>query len=433
VIYEDLIFFWLAFLLVELAPSLDLGLSVWFLVLLFLFKEVLFFLVLTSFKKALPLNSRLPRRVHILIFLMIFSFFTADLSIFGVKSLFEDRYFGLLPPLLLFFHYYLPARILLYNLNLKYLRLFFALLFPLLLLYLLEETADYLSFDYPLRTGSFILLILVIAPALMVKVLPVYELSSPYLRNLIESFTSALKIKFRNILVLEPIGPRLYTAGVLGFFPPFRYLFFSEPLLKVLDEDEVLGVLAHEVAHLRNHHGLWLFLLLFSFTLYLLNSLFLFFLPFALMFEDVDAFSDFFETNKEILEIILSFYLIILAFLFFRYIFAYFLRSLEREADMFACYYLGSEVPLVKALYKVGEATGQLFEKSWHHYGLYERIYFLRKMFSHEGLDKEFFIKKKKRIRWLILFWLLLNLFLGLIFQYLGAPFFERLLKFFLN
>jgi STE24 endopeptidase len=433
VIYEDLIFFWLAFLLVELAPSLDLGLNIWSLVLLFLFKEALFFLGLAFFKKALPLNSRLPRRVHFLIFLMIFSFFTADLSIFGVKSLFEDRYFGLIPPLLLFFHYYLPARILLYNLNLKYLRLLFALLSPLLLLYLLEETADYLSFDYPLRTGSFILLILVIAPALMVKVLPVYELSSPYLRNLIENFTSALKIKFRNILVLKPIGPRLYTAGVLGFFPPFRYLFFSEPLLMVLDEDEVLGVIAHEVAHLRNHHGLWLFLLLFSFTLYLLNSLFLFLLPFALMFEDVDAFSEFFETNKEILEIILSFYLMIFAFFFFRYIFAYFLRSLEREADMFACYYLGSEVPLVKALYKVGEATGQLFEKSWHHYGLYERISFLRKMFSQEGLSKEFFVKKKRRIRWLILFWLLLNLFLGLIFQYLGAPFFERLLKFFLN
>jgi len=433
VIYEDLIFFWLAFLIVELAPTLDLGLSAWSLVLLFLFKEVLFFLVLISLKKALPLNSKLPRRVHFLIFLMIFSFFTADLSIFGIKSLFEDRYFGLIPPLLLFFHYYLPARILLYNLNLKYSRLFFALLSPLLLLYLLEETADYLSFDYPLRTGSFIFLILVIAPALMVKVLPVYELSSPYLRNLIENFTRVLKIKFRKILVLKPIGPRLYTAGVLGFFPPFRYLFFSEPLLKVLDEDEVLGVIAHEVAHLRNHHGLWLFLLLFSFTLYLLNLLFLFFLPFAFMFEDVDAFSEFFETNKEILEIILSFYLMIFAFLFFRYIFAYFLRSLEREADLFACYYLGSEVPLVKALYKVGEATGQLFEKSWHHYGLYERISFLKKMFSQEGLSKEFFVKKKKRIRWLILFWLLLNLFLGLIFQYLGAPFFERLLKFFLN
>jgi STE24 endopeptidase len=433
VIYEDLIFFWLAFLIVELAPSLNLGLSVWSLVFLFLFKEVLFFIVLAFFKKALTLSSRPPREVHFLIFLMIFSFFTADLSIFGVKSLFEDRYFGLIPPLLLFLHYYLPARILLYNLNLKYLRLFFALLSPLLLLYLLEETADYLSFDYPLRTGSFILLILVVAPALIVKILPVYELSSPYLSNLIENFTRALKIKFRNILVLEPIGPRLYTAGVLGFFPPFRYLFFSEPLLKVLDEDEVLGVLAHEVAHLRNHHGLWLFLLLFSFTLYLLNSLFLFFLPFAFMFEDVDAFSEFFEKNKEILEIFLSFYLMIFAFFFFRYIFAYFLRSLEREADMFACYYLGSEVPLVKALYKVGEATGQLFEKSWHHYGLYERISFLRKMFSQDGLSKEFFVKKKRRIRWLILFWLLLNLFLGLIFQYLGAPFFERLLKFFLN
>jgi Peptidase family M48. len=67
----------------------------------------------------------------------------------------------------------------------------------------------------------------------------------------------------------------------------------------VLDEDEVLGVLAHEVAHLRNHHGLWLFLLLFSFTLYLLNSLFLFFLPFALIFEDVDAFLNFLKQTKK--------------------------------------------------------------------------------------------------------------------------------------
>ncbi len=432
-IYEDLIFFWLAFLIVELTPSLNLGLDFWSLALLFILKETFFFLLLASFKKAFSLSRRPPRSVHFLIFLMIFSFFNADLSIFGVKSLFEDRYFGLIPSLLLFLHYYLPARILLYNLNLKYLRLLFALLFPLLLLYLLEETADYFSFDFPLRTVSFILLILVIAPAMMVKILPVYELSSPYLRKLIQNFAIGLKIKFRNILILEPIGPRLYTAGVLGFFPPFRYLFFSEPLLKVLDEDEVLGVLAHEIAHLRNHHGLWLFLLLFSFSLYLLNSLFLFFLPFALTFEDVDAFSEFFEKNKGILEIVLSFYLVILAFIFFRYIFAYFLRSLEREADMFACYYLGSETPLVKALYKVGEVTGQLFEKSWHHYGLYERISFLRKMFSYEVLGKEVFVKKKKRIRRLILLWLLLNLFLGLIFQYLGAPFFERLLKFFLN
>ena len=432
-IYEDLIFLWFAFLLVELTPPLDLGLNSWFLVFLFLSKEVLFFLILILFRKALPSSSRPPRSVHILIFLMIFSFFTADLSIFGVKKFFEDRYFGLIPSFLLFFHYYLPTRILLHNLNLKYTRLLSALLFPLLLLYLLEETAEYFTFDYPFRTVSFIFLILTLAPAMMVKILPVYELSSGYLRNLIENFARALRIKFRNILVLEPIGARLYTAGVLGFVPPFRYLFFSEPLLKVLDEDEVLGVLAHEIAHLRNHHGVWLFLLLLSFALYLLNLLFLFFLPFALTFEDVDAFSEFFEKNKGLFEISLSIYLIIFAFIFFRYIFAYFLRSLEREADLFACYYLGSEAPLVKALYKVGEVTGQLFEKSWHHYGLYERISFLRRVFAREGLEKGFFVKKKRRIRYLILLWLLLNLFLGLIFQYLGAPFFERLLKFFLN
>jgi len=431
VIYEDLIYFWLAFLIFELTPSLNIEFGFIFLTFLFLFKEGLFFFLLGWLKIAHSSGlsgSRIPRSLRSFTLLMIFVFYTADLSIFGVKSLLEDRYFGLIPPLLLFLHYFLPARIILYNLNFNYIRLLFAILLPLLLIYTLEETADYFGLNYPLRTVSFILLILVFAPLLMVKILPVYELPSGYLRSLIENFAKALKVNFQNIFILKSVGPRLYTAGVLGFIPPFRYLFFSEHLLRVLDEDDVVAVLAHEVAHLRNHHGLWLFFLLLSFPVYLVNSLFLFFLPFPFIFEDVESFSEFFERHKSFFEIFLAFYFIILAAVFFRYIFAYFLRSLEREADLFACYYLGEATPLIKALHKIGEVTGQLFEKSWHHYGLYERITFLRNIFG-----QNFSYQHKKRVRLIIALWLLLNLTIGLIFQYIGAPFVDKLLKFFLN
>ncbi|MEQ9460135.1 MAG: M48 family metalloprotease [Phycisphaeraceae bacterium] len=48
------------------------------------------------------------------------------------------------------------------------------------------------------------------------------------------------------------------NAAVLGIVWPFRYLLISDTILDHLRKEEVVGVLAHEVAHVRERHAVWL-------------------------------------------------------------------------------------------------------------------------------------------------------------------------------
>ncbi|QDU71893.1 M48 family metallopeptidase [Mucisphaera calidilacus] len=51
---------------------------------------------------------------------------------------------------------------------------------------------------------------------------------------------------------------RLANAAVLGLAWPLRYVLISDTILDHLPKSQVLGVLAHEVAHVRERHALWL-------------------------------------------------------------------------------------------------------------------------------------------------------------------------------
>ena len=66
--------------------------------------------------------------------------------------------------------------------------------------------------------------------------------------------------------------------------------------------------------------------------------------------------------------------------LYFRYVFGYFSRLFERQADLFV-YPL--DIPpqyMIEALDEVGIATGNTHHlANWHHYGIQQRIDFLKK------------------------------------------------------
>ncbi len=47
---------------------------------------------------------------------------------------------------------------------------------------------------------------------------------------------------------------QMVNAAISGFFPPLRYLFVSDGLLRRLTADEVLAVAAHELGHCRHRH-----------------------------------------------------------------------------------------------------------------------------------------------------------------------------------
>lgn len=430
-IYEDLLAFWLAFLIWEfLTNSLDLSLSSHWKIILFFGKEFLFFSLLLILRKKLYLKSgALSITIERLILVLAFLLFTGDLIFFGFKTALSEYYFGSILALLWFAHYYLLVKLLLYPLTFGYVRILAGLLLPFFLLIGLDESFEFLEFQFPGQFMLSLLFVLILSPYIIIKIWPVKRMLRGFLRGLITDFLGSLGIRLRDFLILPSVGPRFYTAGILGFIPPFRYLFFSSGLLEILDEREILGVVAHEAGHLKGKHGFYLLIVLLSFPLLILNAFYVFILIFSLFFDNHHSLENFLKGPKALyLEIALGVGFILLSYFFFRYIFAFFLRSLEREADLLALCFLKDPQPLISALSKIGEITGQLYRKSWHHYGLWERINYLEYASIHPHVISKHF----NRTRRLLILWLALNVMPIVILLSLEVGLASWLLKFFL-
>lgn len=431
-IYEDLLALWLAYLIWELLPtytSLDLALELK--LFLFLGKEIFFFFSLLFWgRRALFWKSEKNIFLERLFILIAFALFVLDLLFFNFKRVFSAYYFAEVFIIFWFLHYYFFIKFVFYRLNFQYFRILLGLYLPFFILILADNFFELLDIHFP---GKFVLLllgILALSPYLVIKIWPVRRIPEGYLRELLSRFFKSLDLKMRDYLILPRIGAKFYTAGVLGFIPPFRYLFFSEGLLEVVSPEEILGILAHEAGHLKKKHGLLLFLLLLTFPLSLLNSLYFFLLIFSFFFENPEEIGEFLKGPYGVyFDLALALYLFFYAVLFFRVIFAYILRSLEREADLYALSVLKDPSSLISSLYKIGTLTGQLYRKSWHHYGLWERIHFLRYASENPQVIKRHSLKLRK----FFLLWVLLNLLLVVLFTYLGADVLERVLKIFLG
>ena len=66
--------------------------------------------------------------------------------------------------------------------------------------------------------------------------------------------------------------------------------------------------------------------------------------------------------------------------IYFRFIFGYFIRNFERQADLYVFKAQGTSAPLIRSFEKIAVLSGNIRdEKSWHHFGIGERIDFLEK------------------------------------------------------
>jgi STE24 endopeptidase len=347
-----------------------------------------------------------------------FIFYIIDLSFFNFKTYLDKIYFSSLIGILWFLHYMFLVRFLLLRLTLNYLKILLGIILPVLLLVIFQDIFSIFNLNFEGEFFLFLIFIIIFSPFLIIKIWPVNPLDDLALREIILNFLKKNKVKINEIYVLGNLGKKLYTAGIIGFLPPFKYLFFSKPLLSILSPEEILGVVAHEIGHLKKRHNFWLLLLLLNLPLFLLTFLILSFLI-AYYFSPqlIDIIKNK-ETLPVSLEISLGIGLIFLAFIYIRYIFSFFLRQFEREADFLSAIILKSPQPIISALFKIGEVTGQLYRKSWHHYGIFERIEFLKNVL----INEEIFNKTQKkflRIRIILLLWIILNLALILVILYL--------------
>ncbi len=170
----------------------------------------------------------------------------------------------------------------------------------------------------------------------------------------------------------------VHTAAIIGIIPRFRYIMFTKRLLDELSEKSIDAILIHEIGHSYRKHLLILPLIIFGmfisagiFSLFFSEGIYQ-----VIVIQNNIHPSKFWEVLVP-LSILIP-YALIMA-LYFRFIFGYFSRLFERQADLHG-YEIG--IPpqdMIDALDEIGKVTGGTHDHpSWHHFSIRERINFLK-------------------------------------------------------
>lgn len=101
------------------------------------------------------------------------------------------------------------------------------------------------------------LVIFALIPPLMVRVWDTVSIPPGELRHGLESLARSHGVRVRDFLIWRTGGAML-NGAVIGLTPWLRYVVLTDALLDHLPEREIEAVAAHEVAHVRKHHMVWL-------------------------------------------------------------------------------------------------------------------------------------------------------------------------------
>lgn len=225
----------------------------------------------------------------------------------------------------------------------------------------------------------FLLILTTAAPPLLVHLWRCKKLPESPLRHAIVELCRQQRVGYREIMLWPPFEGRMATAAVVGAFPFSRYLLITPDLVRLLNGEEIIAVMSHELGHVRYRH--LLFFLLFFLTFFFFNYLY-FDLGIAWLITTapINALINSEIRGQEIFFSLLEMLpLLLLYLLFFRYVFGFFLRNFERQADLATLDTPGLGPFLVSAFEKLGYILGQAGKKpNWHHFNIPQRVGFLK-------------------------------------------------------
>ena len=199
------------------------------------------------------------------------------------------------------------------------------------------------------------------------------------LRDHIESFCK--KQGFSSEILYWPLFEgQVLTAAVMGIVPRFRYLMITPALVATLDPEELDAVLAHEIGHVKKRHLILYVVLFLGFSL--MAGILVEPLPYLLLGSDwFYQLLNFLQMRPDtFLAVSAAVALLCFMLIYFRFIFGYFIRNFERQADLWVFQVQGTARPLIRAFEKIADLSGNIRdEKNWHHFGIGERIDFLER------------------------------------------------------
>jgi Zn-dependent protease with chaperone function len=283
-------------------------------------------------------------------------------------------------------------------------------LLPWLILSGFADLIKALPFEWPARflettQGEityfllFLLAVAIVGPSMIQKFWRCKPLKDGEHRQRIDSLCRKAGIAYADILYWPIFGGKMITAGVMGLIKKFRYILVTPSLLRLLEPEEIDAVIAHEIGHVKRKH--LIFYLMF-FVGYMLLSYVIFDI---ILFGIVYAEPVYWLINKTgfdqttIFSALFSLVIIIVFLIYFRFIFGYYMRNFERQADIFVYSLFDSAQPLISTLKKIVTTSGQSADRpNWHHFSIRQRIDYLKKCESDRRWIRRHNQKVKKSI-----------------------------------
>ena len=247
--------------------------------------------------------------------------------------------------------------------------------------------------------GIFLLFVLIFFPPLVRRLWGCKKLPDGYLKSYLDEFCA--KQNFSADYYLWPLFEgRMLTAAVMGIVPGLRYILLTPALVETMSRVELEAILAHEIGHVKKYHLLLYVFLIAGFSL-LVSMLAE---PLIYMFLSLSPLNKLIVESGISVETALTLLgavpLLIFMLVYFRFIFGYFIRNFERQADLFSLQAIGNAQALVSAFEKIALLSGNIRgQRNWHHFGIGERIDCL----EHAEEEPEQINRHNKKVRYSLL------------------------------
>ena len=320
------------------------------------------------------------------------------------------------------------------------------ILLPWLLLSGIADIINALPFELPKRLLSttegevayflvFLLAIAILGPTMIQKFWRCKPLETGHHRIRIENLCRKAGMEYANILYWPIFGGKMITAAVMGLIKKFRYILVTQGLLEMLEPEEIDAVIAHEIGHIKKKH--LLFYLMF-FVGYMMISYATFnLLVYSILFSEtiyrLITATGLDQTTATTW--IFSLVIITVFLIYFRFIFGYFMRNFERQADTYVYALFDSAGPLISTFEKIAATSGHPSDKpNWHHFSIRKRINYLKRC----EMDRRWITRHDNKIKKSIAVYLVgivlicglgYNLNFGEAGKKLNTHFFEKIIQ----
>jgi len=280
----------------------------------------------------------------------------------------------------------------------------------------------------------FLFVAAIIGPAVIQKLWRCKPVEAGYERYRIEALCKTAGLEFSDILYWPMFGGKMLTAGIMGLIKKFRYILVTRSLLEMLTPEEIDAVIAHEIGHIKKRHLIFYLLFFMGYLLLSYAAVHLFLYVFIYAQSTLDIFQRSELNSAAMTSVIFNTALIISFIIYFRFVFGFFMRNFERQADAYVFQLFKSARPLITTLEKIAISSGLPPEKpNWHHFSIKERISFLSKCET----NKAWIARHERKIKTGLIIYLAglmviggieLNLNFGKAGEKLDTVFFEKIL-----